>query len=268
MKKITLGLLTCVAFFSAKAQIFSENFNAATSLPTGWTTSAQTGTQTWQVGETAFYSDFTDNVAYFDDDDAGEDVINKASLISPNINLATASNAKLNFSFVNEQSSEPSSLTVEGFNGTAWVQLYIYNSDNMDWDGSGYAILTDVTNIDLSQFTNANFKLRFTYDDAGDWSYGCAVNNISITSASLATAETSIAETWKIYPVPTKDYLNVNKPDNIKNFTLTVTDMSGKEVKHFIETQSKYDLSDLLPGKYFVTISDGKNKIQKKIVKR
>ena len=68
MKKITLSLLGCFAFMNVNAQIFSENFNASTSLPTGWTTNATTGSEVWEVGNTAFYEEFTDNVAFFDDD--------------------------------------------------------------------------------------------------------------------------------------------------------------------------------------------------------
>lgn len=266
MKKITL-LFSLFAITLVSAQGFSENFNASTNLPTGWTTTAQTGTDVWHVGDYAFEADFSSNVAYFDDDAAGPSGINKASLISPIINLASIANPKLSFDYMNAVYDYDTTITVEGYNGTSWVVLFSHTGDEYDFDNNGYLLLTTVNNISLSQFTNADFKIRFVYDDAGDYSFGCAVDNISITS-SLATSEVSLAEVWKVYPVPTKDYLNIDKPNNIKNFTLIVTDMSGKDVKHFTETQSKYDLSELLPGKYFVTINDGKNKIQKKIVKR
>lgn len=268
MKKITLSLLGCFAFMNVNAQIFSENFNASTSLPTGWTTNATTGSEVWEVGNTAFYEEFTDNVAFFDDDYAGEDVINVSSLVSPVINLSAVTNPVLNFSFVNETYLSPTTFKVEGFNGTSWVTLYTLTGEEIDWDANYIVIMTDVNNISLSQFTNADFKLRFTYDDLGDWSFGCAVDNVSITAGALATSEVGKAEVWRVYPVPVKDVLNIKKPQNVKNYSLSITDVTGKSIKHFNDAQDSYNLSDLVPGQYFITIKNGENTIQKKIIKK
>lgn len=63
-----------------------------------------------------------------------------------------------------------------------------------------------------------------------------------------------------VYPNPTKDFFKLQLPSESKNAktTVTVFDMSGKEVMKFNYAES-YDISKLSTGAYMIRVNDGKN---------
>jgi hypothetical protein len=125
----------------------------------------------------------------------------------------------------------------------------------------------NATNIDLTPYINANFQLRFVYNDAGDYSYGAVIDDVAITSAALATSDVSAKDELQIYPNPVRDNLYI-KTDLKSNSKVSVVDMSGKMVKTFIGKSESYNLSDLPKGTYMILIDDGKDVIKKKIIKQ
>ena len=272
MKKILLPLV--LACGMANAQLFSENFNAG-ALPTGWTVNNPDTTYNWAVGTQSGFSSFPTGAAFFDDDDAGPSSINSnARLVSPVINLTAASNPKLSFKYANMIYDNDSTLKVEAFNGTAWVQVFSFSGNAGEWDIDfntfTYVLTTyeDATNIDLTPYANPNFQLRFVYDDAADYSYGVVVDDVVISATTiLGTSEVSASDKVKVYPNPVKDDLFI-KSDELKNAKVSVIDMSGKKVKTFEGKSEKYNLSDLPNGNYMILIDNGKEIITKKILKK
>lgn len=265
MKKILL--LSAIAGFTfGKAQIFTENFNAAASLPSGWTVSNSSGTDQWGVGNSAFYESFSSNVAFFDDDAAGSSSINSAATItSPIINLAAFPNAKLSFKFVNFQ-YDAGTVKAEVYNGTSWVQVFLFSDDNYDYDSNYDVLLTQVSDISLAGYTNADFRIRFIYDDGGDWSFGCAVDDIVISDGILATSESVLAkQDIEIYPTVTTEYINIKSKDKIKK--TTVFDMSGKIMKVTTD-DNKVNVQSLHAGSYIINLETEKGKTSKKFIKK
>lgn len=267
-------LLAVFAFSMNNAQVFSENFNSG-SMPTGWTVENPDTIYNWEVGSSVFYNSLPSGAAFFDDDAAGIGSINSsAKLISPVINLSSVSNPNLSFKYANMVDTEDSILKVEVFNGTAWVQVFSFAGLAGTWDYDPdtfdeYLESYDQTqNINLTPYANANFKVRFVYDDAGDYSYGVVVDDVIITSGILGTSDmSSISDKIKVYPNPVKDYLFITS--DVKTSKISLIDMSGKQIKTFSgKSSDKYDLSDLQKGVYLLLIDNGKEVIKKKIIKK
>jgi len=272
MKKILLPLV--LACGVANAQLFSENFNSG-ALPSGWTVNNPDSTYNWGVGAQNGFSSFPNGAAFFDDDDAGPSGINtNARLVSPIINLTAASSPKLSFKYANMIYQDDTTLKVEAFNGTSWVQVFTFSGEagvwDIDFNTFSYVVTSyaDAINIDLTPYANANFQLRFVYDDVGDYSYGVVVDDIVISATTiLGTSEISASDKIKIYPNPVKDDLFI-KSDDLKNAKVSVMDMSGKKVKTFEGKSEKYNLSDLPSGTYMILIDNGKEIVTKKILKK
>lgn len=267
-------LLLLLASGMAGAQVFSENFNGG-ALPTGWTVNNPDTTYNWAVGSQAGFASFPNGAAFFDDDDAGPSGINtNARLVSPIINLVGVSSPKLSFKYANMIYEDDSVLKVEVYNGTSWVQVFSNAGASGDWtiDFSTltYVLTTyaNATNIDLTPYVNANFRLRFVYDDVGDYSYGVAVDDVTITSSSvLATSDVSLENKLQVYPNPVKDNFYIQS-DLKSTSKVSVVDMSGKLVKTFIGKSDSYNVSDLPKGAYMILIDDGKETIRKKMIKQ
>lgn len=272
MKQQLLFFLLACGILS-NAQVFSENFNGG-SMPSGWTVNNPDSSFNWAVGSQSGFAIFPSGAAFFDDDDAGPTSINSnARLVSPVINLVGVASPKLSFKYANMIYDLDSTVKVEVYNGTSWVQVFSSSGDSgqwgIDWNTFMYTVdaYDNATNIDLTPYINANFRLRFVYNDAGDYSYGVAIDDVTITSAALATSDISLEDKLQIYPNPVKDNLYI-KSDLKSNSKISVIDMSGKLLKTFTGISESYNLSDLPKGTYMILIGDGKDMIRKKIIKQ
>lgn len=271
MKKQILFFLIACGFYHA--QVFSENFNGA-GLPPGWTTNNPNTTYNWSVGTTSGFASFPNGAVFFDDDDAGPSGVNSnARLVSPVINLSGVSNPRLSFKYANKIYTLNTTLKVEVFNGTSWIQVFTASGESGTWTidlntltyiVTGYSV---ATSINLTPYANANFQMRFVYDDVGDYSFGVVVDDIAITAGVLGTSEVSLADAVQVYPNPVKDDLYIQSDLMKSDAEVTVLDMSGRKVKSFTGKYEKYDLSDLPKGNYLIQINNRKEIISKKIRK-
>ncbi|MFS4429912.1 T9SS type A sorting domain-containing protein [Chryseobacterium sp. S90] len=256
-------------------QVFSEDFNG-NALPAGWTVENPDTAFNWNVGAQNGFAGFPDGAAFFDDDDAGPTGINtNARLISPVINLTGVVNPKLSFNYANMIDNLDSTLKVEVFNGTSWVQVFTFSGEagvwDLDFNTLSYVVTSyaSAANIDLTPYVNAAFKLRFVYDDAGDYSYGVVVDNVMITSGVLAVSEALHADHIMVYPNPVRDNIHIKLGSQNKLEKVSVIDMSGKLVKTFDKESGSYDLSDIPKGTYIIMITNNDREvIKKKIIKK
>lgn len=269
-KQLLILLLACGVY---NAQVFSENFNGG-SMPAGWTTNNPDTAFNWGVGTSNGFASFPSGAAFFDDDDAGPNGINtNARLVSPVIDLLGVVNPRLSFKYANQIDNLDSTLKVEAFNGTSWVQVFSTSGESgtwtLDFNTFSYIVTgySQASSINLAPYANANFQLRFVYDDLGDYSYGVVVDDVAITSGVLAVSETSSADKIKVYPNPVKDNLYIDSDQLKSDSDITVLDMSGRKVKSFAGPRNGYDLSDLPKGNYVILIDNKKEIISKKIIK-
>jgi len=161
-------------------EIINENFDSCM-MPAGWSVTATDGgtSNITFTGGPADLSgggpaspDFVNCIAIIDDD-IGDD-IGVGCIITPVIDLGTYSNTSVIFDWSNNEYAGAGIFTVEVYDGTMWVQIFIEENDNFGTN----------TTFDLSSYTNADFQIRFCYDDEGAWAWGIGLDNVSVCGES------------------------------------------------------------------------------------
>jgi hypothetical protein len=151
-----------------------EDFEGS-SIPAGWSTDIASGSHDWTFGSGVMPGgdDFPTNAAIFDDDAAGSGSTNVASLLSPVYDTDGANMATISFDYSLQDFAGDGKLTVEVYDGSAWQQVLLVDNQDVPPTNSGP--------IDVLAYANADFQVRFTYDDEGSWAWGAGVDNFEIT---------------------------------------------------------------------------------------
>ncbi|WP_415327223.1 M28 family peptidase [Chryseobacterium sp. MMS23-Vi53] len=98
-----------------------------------------------------------------------------------------------------------------------------------------------------------------------------ALQHFAVATSSLLKTEESMAknplESIKLYPNPVKDTLNIELPNDIKNFNFEITDLSGRSLLK-AENETKINVSTLKKGVYLGVIkSNDKTAVRKILIK-
>ncbi|MEW4925216.1 T9SS type A sorting domain-containing protein [Algibacter sp. 2305UL17-15] len=120
------------------------------------------------------------------------------------------------------------------------------------------------TSVNLSAYTGQNVKIRFRAVRGSGWDGDIAIDNISVNIIYTAITD----DLYTVYPNPAKDniiYIKNKDPKNISTFS--VMNLMGQEFLRGTITNRPIDVSSLSSGTYLLTISDGKSRILKKIIK-
>lgn len=91
-----------------------------------------------------------------------------------------------------------------------------------------------------------------------------AVASTTFLGVNEATSQSSL-ESVKVYPNPAKDVLNVELPKKIKNFSLEITDLSGRTL-FSVQNQTKVNVSGLVNGTYVCTVKSDNESVTRKII--
>jgi hypothetical protein len=192
--------------------------------------------------------------------------LNDDWMISPAITLGAAGN---NLEFVHKSLS--STYGYEKFN------VMIYVGSGVPTPGDFVALDTNLTsnswqtwltytkNLDAYAGQIVRIGIQCVSNDA----YMFMVDNFKVTTDATAGVSDLNGAKSAIYPNPVVDTFNVELSSkfNLNNVKVTITDMTGKQVKSF-DAASSYNVSDLAAGVYVVKITDGQNTDTKKIVKK
>nr|WP_314490868.1 M28 family peptidase [uncultured Chryseobacterium sp.] len=113
--------------------------------------------------------------------------------------------------------------------------------------------------------TFANVDPTYVFN-AGKAAIG-ALQHFAVANTTLAVNEsqTNSLETLKVYPNPAKNMLNIELPDQIRNFSVEINDMSGKSVLKS-ENQKAVNVSGLENGAYLCVIKSDHERAVRKIV--
>ena len=117
-----------------------------------------------------------------DDDDAGSGATTSASAISPVIDLTPAGTNPVFLEFnqyYDNLSSDVCSLFV--YDGSSWILLDEYTADT-----------SGLVRYDITAYVNANFQVKFKYDDGGAWAWYWMVDNLRIYYITYSTPAPSI----------------------------------------------------------------------------
>ncbi|MRT16565.1 HYR domain-containing protein, partial [Vitellibacter sp. q18] len=158
----------------------TEDFEGS-SLPAGWATQINAGSQDWTFGSGAMPTgnDFPSNAAIFDDDAAGSGQVNNATLLSPVYDISAAASATLSFDYAMQEFAGDGTLTVEVYDGAAWQQILFVDVDTNPMNTGA---------LDMLPYQNAAFQVRFTYDDEGSWAWGAGIDNFDLSYSVVPTS--------------------------------------------------------------------------------
>ena len=95
-----------------------------------------------------------------------------------------------------------------------------------------------------------------------------ALQHFAVASTTiLGTQENTLnaLESVQIYPNPTKDVLNLELPNNIKDFNVEITDAGGRSVLS-IGNEKKINVSTLINGIYLCTIKSKEGIVTRKFI--
>jgi hypothetical protein len=197
---------------------------------------------------------------------ASNGAANNDWMISPAITLGAGGNT---LEFVHKSLS--SSYGYEKFNvliyagtGTPSPADFTALDTNLT-SNSWQSWLTYTKNLDAYAGQTVRIAIQCVSNDA----YMFMVDNFKVTADETAGVADLNKATSTVYPNPVVESFNVNLSAkfNSSDVKVTITDMTGKEVKSF-GAASSYNVSDLAAGVYVVKITDGKNTETKKIVKK
>ena len=150
------------------------------SVPEGWSVSNTAGDYDWTFGASGAINaggtvPFASNAAIFDDDDAGNGNVNNASLLTPVWDMSGTSSVTMSYDYSFNELGAGETLAVDVYDGAAWQNVVLYDVSVLTPENSGV--------IDGSALANADFQVRFTYDDAGSWGWNAGVDNFQIDFA-------------------------------------------------------------------------------------
>ncbi|MBP2619129.1 M28 family peptidase [Chryseobacterium jejuense] len=149
-----------------------------------------------------------------------------------------------------------------------------YGSDYIPFEAKGYTITGFYEHIrseneHTTEDTFANIDPVYVFN-VGKAAVG-ALQHFAVASTTnnvLGIQESTgqkTSETVNIYPNPAKNLLTVELPQNIKQFSIEISDMTGNTVLRS-ENQNKIDTTPLINGTYMISVKTSKDHIIKKII--
>lgn len=150
------------------------------------------------------------------------------------------------------------------------VMSNAYASDYVPFENKGEIITGFYENVrsfneHTVNDTFANVDPTYVYN-VGKAAVG-ALQHFAVATTTLAVNETqgNQLESVKIYPNPAKNFVKLELPNNIKDFNVEISDMSGKLVLK-TENETEINVSDLQNGVYLCSIKANDENITRKIV--
>jgi len=156
----------------------SEDFNAG--VPAGWSSVINTGNCAWEAGNLPYTGwSFPTPAMFFDDDACGPGApASNATLFSDVYDTTGATSLDISFDLAYRHLGT-SSFTVEAFDGAIWQPVATYNTNQQ---------IVSAGPFDLLAYSNANFQVRFIYNDGSGWNWGVAVDNFLLEYETPAAA--------------------------------------------------------------------------------
>lgn len=117
-----------------------------------------------------------------DSDSAGSGPILRETLVSPPIDASNFTNGTLILSFLQYYRPLGDSAVVEVFDGSQWQKVATFSTIMGGWAAP------DSQSINVSAYANANFQVRFIYDDGGGWNWYWGIDNFRVEGFPCSSA--------------------------------------------------------------------------------
>lgn len=266
MKKLNLLYICCCFSLMTQAQIQEENFNA-TSLPSGWSVNNST-TCSWKFGYTndlPFMNPTTpvklgSGSVIFNDNKCGAFKNNVLKLEGPEVDLLTEGvfKAAVEIVFNHQAFVNSGKFMVEVWDGDNWQNILTVSDDS---PAKGSTDIATTATIDVSDYINSAFKVRFVYDDENSRTFGVAIDHYKLINTAPEGG-------FVYYPNPVNDDLNIRARENISS--IMVYNAIGQLVmtKRPSEIATVLEMSTLASGMYLVELEAGSLKENFKIFKK
>ena len=258
-------LFITVSFFGyTQTILINEDFSSG-SLPTGWSNTANSGSDKWSFNDPGNRNISAGNIsgdyAILDSDDYGSSNSQNASLTTPSFDASTFSSLSLSFDHQYRDYNGPESCTIEAYDGTNWTTIAYYTLGDENYSGS------DLVTLDISSAVNNSSiaKIRFTYVGTYDWWWAIdnvVISGISSSSTSASTGpggiQTDDIALW--LDANTLSYSNNNKVttwDDLSDESNNATASSGDAPKYKTNKMNGYPVVDFTANRAdYLTISD------------
>ena len=151
------------------------------------------------------------------------------------------------------------------------VMSNAYSSDYMPFEENG-DIITGFYENERSYNehtvgdTFANVDPVYVYN-VGKAAVGALQHFATATTAQLGTEDVNVhsLESVKVYPNPSKDFINIELPKDIKDFHVEITDMNGRLIINK-QNEKKINVSSLANGAYLCNIKSSSQTAVRKII--
>ncbi len=169
MKNIGFLIVALFLGHAVTAQIQQEDFDS-TEIPDGWIYEINSNATAWQFGYTGVMphsgptieSEFATGAALFNDNNPGIESNDKTSLITPAVDLSEVKEALIEVTYNLQVEDDKGEFLIEVFNGKKWKEVFFQDTSSPKNTGMNEVVL-----IEVSDFINDEFQVRFVYDDEG-----------------------------------------------------------------------------------------------------
>jgi hypothetical protein len=262
MKKIYI--ITAFLMVSFSYGQLSENFDASTNLPAGWTAFRGTnglGTaRDWKISSEHNFSAPNAATVIFEDVTGG---LAEDWLVTPLIDLTNRTASSLSFYGGQHYAADYGSVykvkvsTISQTNHASFTDVATYGEADFST-----AAITSFKTIDLSAYNGQQIYIAFVMiqDDGDNW----YIDNVNVTG-TLGTADFNGNFKASLYPNPTNGILNVDTDEAIEK--IEVFGILGNLLNTEINTKT-VDLTGFPNGFYLVKIKTvAGNVVIKKVMK-
>ncbi len=188
MKKIGLILVVLFLNHSMSAQIQEESFNES-EIPAGWIYEINSNATGWQFGYTGVMpnsgptieSEFESGAALFNDHVYGNRSNDRTSLTTPVANLTDVNDVQIEVTYNLQVEDEKGEFSIEVFDGKKWKEVYFQDTSSPKNTGMNEVVL-----LEVSDFLNDEFQVRFVYDDEGqNTTQGLGIDHYELKEATV-----------------------------------------------------------------------------------
>lgn len=235
---------------------YTEGFEATT-IPTCWANQTVTGNFSWTYvtanGNNTITPRTGTRMAEFRNTTADS----KTKLVTAPLDLTTVTNPQLTFYYANTNwvgDIDELRVFYKTTSGGAWVQIGSdYTTEHTTW--------TAVT----LPLPNPSATYYIAFEGTSNWARGINLDDITV-DAALATP-TFDSASFKAYPNPVKNFLNLSYKQNID--TVEVYNLLGQQVisKAINQNETQIDMSNMASGGYFVKVHTGDSVKTIKVIK-